>query len=379
MAYKSTNIRFIITIKYSFSLLKRKIFTKNFYIIDFYIKASINKVKLMEEEVLYWEPLLNSINEQKCLPFIGYESHSCLPFATLNEKSLHQIDLNKISNNWADEHRYPLENTSQLSNVAQFLAIKFKKDIVPKNDLSRILSKIKPPDFSLEEYNNTPYSVLSKLQLPIYITTNYDHFMEAALISRGRQPVSDFCRWTDYLLKDEVYADLSKNFSKDIFSIGETKLSSVLEQGSEYKPTVERPLVYHLYGDIAAPPSMVLTEKDYFDFVINLHTSTEMNRIPSIILQRLASSSLMFIGYNLEDINFRVIFQGFISLQTTNIRPTSISVHVPQGFNKKKAKLIMEYLSSYTQNFYDLNILWGNINEFILNFNTRWRNYKRMQ
>jgi hypothetical protein len=330
----------------------------------------------LQEEQYFWKPLLDSISEQKCLPFIGQESHSNIPFGTLEEKSLHQIDMKKISNDWAIKHKYPLENTFQISNVAQFMAIKYGKDIIPKNELSQILSKIKAPDFSEGKYDNTPYSVLSKLRLPIYITTNYDHFMEAALISGGRQPVSDFCRWNEYLLKDEVYADLSKNFSKNVFSIGDTNLNSVLEQSSDYKPTVERPLVYHLYGDIAAPASMVLTEKDYFDFVINLHTSQEMTVLPSVILKSLATSSLLFIGYNLDNTNFRVIFQGFISLQKTNIRPTSLSVHVSQGYSKKKAKLIMEYLSLYTQNFYDLNIHWGDINEFILEFKTRWTNFK---
>ena len=333
---------------------------------------------MLQEEQYFWKPLLDSINEQKCLPFIGQESHSNIPFSTLEEKSLHHIDLNKISNDWAIKHKYPLENTFQISNVAQFMAIRFGKDIIPKNELSQILSKIKAPDFSQEKYDNTPYAVLSKLRLPIYITTNYDHFMEGALLNQGRQPVSDFCRWTEYLLKDEVYTDLSKNFSKVVISNSESKLSSVLDQGSEYRPTVERPLVYHLYGDIAAPASMVLTEKDYFDFVINLHTSQEITMLPSVLLKSLATSSLLFIGYSLDEINFRVIFQGFISLQKTNIRPTSLSVHVPQGYSKKKAKLIMEYLSLYTQNFYDLNIHWGDINEFILEFKTRWTNFKNM-
>ncbi|HSF50950.1 MAG TPA: SIR2 family protein [Nitrososphaeraceae archaeon] len=332
----------------------------------------------MQKEQTFWEPLLTSIEEKNCLPFIGQESHNSISFADPAKKSLHYIDLDKISNEWAEKHKYPLENTSQISNVAQFLSIKFDSNIFPNKELSRIISKIEPPDFSQAEYDNTPYSVLAKLPLPIYITTNYDHFMEAALINNNRKPVSDFCRWSDYLLDNNKYEFEAKRFSENKYSIKGENLSSVLEQGSDYEPKVDRPLVYHLYGDIAAPASMVLTEKDYFEFVINLQkSSSPLARIPNYILQSLAISSLMFIGYNLEDIVFRTIFQGFIRLQTSNIRDTNISVHVPREVSKEKAELIMEYLSSYAEKFYVVDIHWGNINEFILDLNRRWINYKK--
>jgi hypothetical protein len=139
---------------------------------------------------------------------------------------------------------------------------------------------------------------------------------------------------------------------------------------------VERPLVYHLYGDIAAPASMVLTEKDYFDFVINLQSSSTEKNIPYFILKSLATSSLMFIGYNLEDI--RAIFQGFITLQKTNLRPTNISVNVAHTFRQKKAQLIIEYLSLYIQNLYDLNIFWGSINEFIKELQIKWNEFTEL-
>jgi SIR2-like domain len=45
----------------------------------------------------------------------------------------------------------------------------------------------------------------------------------------------------------------------------------IYKENSEYKPKPNEPLVYHLYGDIDIPGSMVLTEKDYIDFVIFLN------------------------------------------------------------------------------------------------------------
>ena len=38
----------------------------------------------------------------------------------------------------------------------------------------------------------------------------------------------------------------------------------------DYKPSQDKPLVYHLHGELNNPQSMVLTETDYLDFLINL-------------------------------------------------------------------------------------------------------------
>jgi len=319
--------------------------------------------------------LLSSIDKTTCLPFIGRGAHSCIPYSDPEEKSPHRIDLNQISNDLSTEHGYPLEDPTDLSHVAQFMAIKYRKDIVPKNDLSEILSKIEPPDFSLEKYHDTPYSVLTELKLPIYITTNYDHFMEAALISRGgRQPVSDFCRWNEYLLKDEVYTDLSKNFSKFGFSFGQTKLSSILDQDSEYKPTVDRPLVYHLYGDIAAPESMVLTEKDYFDFVISLNKYKGTPVLHPIIRLIITSTPLLLIGYRLESMSFRILLRSMSAESPfSNI---AVLPMIAETVNNNRARA---YLTRYVRYMFNTNAIWIDTYRFSSELRTRWNTFKNMK
>lgn len=64
--------------------------------------------------------------------------------------------------------------------------------------------------------------------------------MEAALKSRGKDPVSEFCRWN---------------------KVGEAGgITSVFDGEKQYMPTAARPLVYHLHGIIDKPQSIVLTE-----------------------------------------------------------------------------------------------------------------------
>src|SRR3712207_1607392 len=121
----------------------------------------------MSLKSLQWTKLLDSINQNKCTPFIGAgASAQWLPLAR------------EIACKWAEEYGYPLDDLYDLTKVAQFLAIKNEDELFPKDTLSSELGKIKPPNFSLEENRNTPYAVLADLNLPLYITTNYDYSME---------------------------------------------------------------------------------------------------------------------------------------------------------------------------------------------------------
>ena len=95
-------------------------------------------------------------------------------------------------------------------------------------------------------------------------------------------PDSEFCNWNGFLKK-------------------RVKANSVFEK-KDYKPSPEKPLVYHLHGHINDPFSMVLTETDYLDFLINLSAEEEM--LPYQIHTALNGISLLFVGYGLRDLNF---------------------------------------------------------------------------
>lgn len=302
-----------------------------------------------------WAQMLEFIHSKKCIPFIGEgasircinEGTSWLPFGR------------ELAKKWAEEYDYPLDDSSQLARVAQFLAIEDGMELSPKNKLSMMLKGIKPPDFSLEENRETPYAVLADLNLPIYITTNYDHFMETALKNKGKDPVSEFCRWNDSLRK---YAK-------------EAGIPSVFDKPGKYKPTVDKPLVYHLHGDIYNPQSMVLTEKDYIDFVIDLNREGEQS-LPVVVRQALATSSLLFIGYSLEDTSFRVIFQGVISLQDPVYRQISIAVQLHPSFSAEKKERAQRYLDNYTNNMFKVHVYWGDICKFAREIHKRWDDFK---
>jgi hypothetical protein len=294
-----------------------------------------------------WNGLMNLIAEKRCTPFIGPDVYT--PWLSEN-----------VATKWINEYGYPLENSHPLAKIAQFLAIKIGDDMYPKNILSRYLKGIKPPDFALDELRNTPYAILADLNLPTYITTNYDYFMEAALKSKGKDPVSELCRWNEKLCNYVREAGVPYAFDKK----------------RRYEPSVSKPLVYHLHGHIDIPRSMVLTERDYIDFAINLNKNDEKLTLPPIIRTALAASSLLFIGYSFDDITFRVIFQGVISLLDAIDREISIAVQLPPQFTKDKNEEAQRYLVQYTKDVFNVHVYWGSVDEFVKELRQRWDNFR---
>jgi hypothetical protein len=281
-----------------------------------------------------WINLLYSIRERKCIPFIGPEA--CKQWIPLDSD---------IASRWAKEYDYPLQDSDRLSRVAQFLAIKQGDEGFPKDIFSREIKRVKIPDFNLVEFRNTPPAVLADLNLPVYITTNYDHIIEAALESRGKQPISDFCRWNKDLTE---YAE-------------ENEINSVIyKEGTDYKPTPANPLVYHLHGDIDHHNSMVLTEKDYIDFIINLNRSDIKNIFPSNVRLALASNSLLLIGYSLEDKSLRIIFRSIVNSLRIKFSLSNIIVMQPsEVIINNKISQAQTYLEQYTKNILKIQPYWG--------------------
>ena len=110
------------------------------------------------------------------------------------------------------------------------------------------------------DYNDDsePLNVLAKLPFPVYITTNYDDLLLSAIAHHGRigpQTAVEICKWNKSL---SVQPNLFK-------------------RGSKFQAHAQTPVVYHLHGHKSFVDSIVLTEDDYLDFLVNM--SKNMNRI----------------------------------------------------------------------------------------------------
>ena len=302
----------------------------------------------------HWSMLSKRTDQGKCTPFIGPQiDESVLPSPE------------KKSREWAHTHKYPLEDSDVLAKVAQYLELIQK--ISPKELLSEELQNIVAPNFDLPQYESSPYAILAELPFPIYITTNFDYFMEKALRDKRRNPVTEFCRWNPD--------------AADFFD------SETIIKKSKYTPVVAKPLVYHLHGVLDKPDSMVLTEKDYINFIVNLNKE---NLLPPPIEIALSQTSLLFVGYSLTDIAFRVIFQG-ISILLKKREATSIAVQLKPSLEEsqplnegkdspnatdEKLRLAQEWLSSYSDNMFRVGAYWGTSKEFLQELRNRWNKFR---
>ncbi len=166
-----------------------------------------------------------------------------------------------------------------------------------------------------DQVQKDPLRLLTELPLHTYITTSHHDFIEVALGKSARKPKpeSEICYWRD----------------------GLEHIPSAFDDEPGYAPTAERPLVYHLYGIDTYPESLVLTEDDHFQFLVNaayaaaeVHMShrtdgrqqgdgaTEKRRhLPSCVTRALSGPALM-IGFDVFSWEFRTLFKGLIQPKT---------------------------------------------------------------
>jgi hypothetical protein len=287
-----------------------------------------------------WENLMRRIKDKKCTPFIG--AGACAGTLPLGSD---------ISCDWADKYNYPLSDKWDLARVSQFMAVD-QDDMFPKENIQRQFKEIAPPDFARSD---EAHALLADLNLPIYITTNYDSFMYLALKNRERDPKRELCRWNRFVEMEE---------------------SSVF--GSGYVPTSANPLVFHLHGHYDLPQSLVLTEDDYLDFLVRL--SSDQALLPPAIRTALAGTSLLFIGYSLSDWNFRVLFRGLVGSLGASLGYTGVAVQLApktaDGLENSLARA-QHYLDTYFEKIQKIKVrvYWGDIKEFTAELRQRWEKF----
>jgi len=285
-----------------------------------------------------WEILLHRIKGGKCTPFLG--AGAALPALPLGKE---------IAEQWSSQHGYPLPDTANLARVAQYLAVKHDP-LFPKELLASLFKEKAPPNFGAPD---EPHSVLSRLPLPIYMTTNYDDFMVRTLKAEGREAVREVCRW-----------------KRDIES-----LPSEFDRG--YVPTVQHPVVFHLHGQLDEPQSMVLTEDDYLDFLVRI-IATDPQILPPRIQQAFSDSTLLFLGYALTDMDFRVLFRMLVEYLEKSSRRAHVSVQllpVPENMTAEQRQKVQEYFDMYFRDSH-IRVFWGTCREFIAELSRRWEAFK---
>lgn len=291
--------------------------------------AQTGRPPSLSEEV--WTVLLQRVRNGTCLPFLGAgASQPSLPLRA------------DIARSWASQYGYPFANTGNLVEVAQFLAVKHQDPLFPKELLAEQNRKLAPPNFREPD---EPHALLAELPFPVYMTTNYDDYMERALKAHYRDVRRQTCVWNDAILD-------------------ETEL--------EREPSVPNPIVFHLHGhleyldtgQVHGVESLVLTEDDYLLFLANM--ARDPGLLPRSIKRAVTVSTGLFIGYSLGDWDVRVLFQSLKQI----LRSLNVGVFLPPPGSAEEQKNAQEYLTNYYRSL-NLHIYWGTAREFTMELRQR--------
>ena len=289
-----------------------------------------------------WRTLVESIRAGKCTPFLGAGvavPHLCLGGA--------------LARDLATRCNYPLSDADNLARVTQFLATTHQPDYARR--MVKAYIQEGQQRFSDEDSSGVPlnFSRLATLDLPIYITTNYDDFMARAVTARLQRPARvEICRWHDRLI-DEL-----GKYRRD-------------------EPTGADPLVFHLHGHVSNDSSMLVTEDDYVDFMVSLANrgAKEVPVLSHWVRRALGLTTLLFIGYSLEDWNFRVLMRHLMKQQKLlrTDQAFSVSIQLPPEdahLDPERRKAAMKFLSDYL-GLTAIHVHWGTAADFLTELTQR--------
>jgi hypothetical protein len=282
-----------------------------------------------------WEVLMKRIKDGRCTPFLGAGVYSEGP-------SLRSA----VAKKWATEKNYPFSDSDDVARVARYLNVEYGDAEYASGLYVDELKKAPLPNF---DDPNEPYDILAKLPLPIYVTTNYDDMMEQALRKNQRDVKPDLCKWVKSL--DDV--------------------SPLAEEG--FQPNVANPSVFHLYGYTKTQQSMIISEDDYFQFLINVSKDPEL--IPKRIQQAITGTSLMLLGYSLEDWDFRILFHFLAGYLKNSTSRTHVAVQLSPSAStddlKQRSQAFFDkYFESKSP---DIRVSWETTPRFVAMLRDSWQ------
>jgi hypothetical protein len=107
------------------------------------------------------------------------------------------------------------------------------------------------------------FRILAELPLPLYLSTTPDNLLSYALqaVNPSRSPRLEYVRWNP-----------------------EVRWPVPLEQSQpDYEPSPESPLVYQLFDSLRLKKSTVISEDDYFDYLLSV---TRKDRSHPLVVNR---------------------------------------------------------------------------------------------
>jgi hypothetical protein len=324
-----------------------------------------------------WDLIVERIYKRRCVPFLGAGANVTtggdggLPLGGAVAKSLvEELTKTRVAQ-FADlasvSHHEALSGYPDLLRIgAQDLA-RVALHLTERDDygkLKELLQEIIPdrerrPSRLLQTLASlrTPYRAPNETPEPgapapsertpfrLIVTSNYDRLMEIALdeagvaLERVIQPVEGFEERQRTGLDEELAA------------VG------------------DKLVVYKIHGSFLdeeedVPPfdRLLITEEDYIQFLTVAATADR--GVPQAISKEMTTSTLLFLGYSLEDWDFRTIFKGLIESLLAHQRRKSFAIQV------RPPEFWVKFWEKKGVNIYDVEL-----DEFAAQLDARYGEY----
>lgn len=282
-----------------------------------------------------WATLVDAVMAGECTPFLG--AGVAVPHLPTGAA---------LSTRLAAQFEYPLADTKNLARVTQYIASRFQPAYVKRLICDHLLEEQETAAPALADGMPPNYRMLARLRLPIYITTNYDNYLERAVVATGEAtPDVQICRWNDRL-----FAELGK------YPVSE--------------PAAGTPMIFHLHGHFSSRHSILVTEDDYIDFTVSLAQRPIKTApvIPHFVRRALGNTNLLFIGYSLEDWNFRVLMRHLMKQQQVqpHDRYSNISIQLSDTtLPEARRRRAEQFLETYLKTSSSIDVHWGPADKFL--------------
>jgi hypothetical protein len=315
-----------------------------------------------EDQDEIWEELLGNVRFENCTPILG---PGLIDFLAGPRQ--------EIARCWAESRGFPMapHNLHSLPQVARYLAT-IKSPGFPRLQLlqhvrdeiwrrhgdqlegeaknARVEHLVRVLGARCRQASETdPHRVLAQLPVKIYLTANPDDLLFDALDAAGKDPQVAVCPWHEDVRQP----------------------NSAFRADPDYEPSVEQPLVYHLFGRLDRPASLVITEDDYFRYLIQISKEQERShtgsQIPLLVSQAWSESALLFLGFQIDDWVFRILLHSLAGYGSYG-RPKSVAVQVnPEQGQFLQPDRAAGYLKVYLDKFQNLNtnVFWGSAQDFV--------------
>jgi hypothetical protein len=321
-------------------------------------------LKQKKGEMSKWPALLSHIDTGECTPILGPGVTEFL-FGPWRD----------LARTWADTYAYPMaaHQRDDLAQVAEYLTVNQSPNFVRAELVRQLRQEVRrrhpaATGPSLDELivsawqrrrRQQPrefFTLLARIPFAIYLTASPDPLLPQALAAAGRKPEVGLFPWQE-----------------DIES-----RQSVFAKEPGYIPDQNRPLVYYFFGRYREPSSLVLTEDDYFDYLISMGLNWKL--FPEAVSRRL-NESLLFLGFHIDDWSFRALFRSIIRKAGGSRRGGFAHVAVqidPVESRHQDLKKARHYFRDFLGKE-DVTLYWGSAEDFARELGEQWQQWQQQQ